>query len=214
MDKQSLDTSSVQRPGAFLGRITQAIRDLAVQNFTPQNSGNTLDVGCGNGLFFAALPPCQGRLAGVDFDLDLLREARLIFKDNQVGDVWLAQGNGTALPFQNASFDNIFFLNTLINIPTDQIVHDLATELMRICRPGGRIYLDIRNAANPYLRLRYWRHNRREDFVTRAYHIHQIRGAFASAGFQIVAKHSVGPRFPFCTLAYLLELQAPATNSN
>jgi len=113
MAQTDLDTSGVQRPGAFFGHITQTIRDLAAQRFSFAKEGSTLDVGCGNGLFFASLPQPTGHLVGTDLDLNLLFEAKRIFVDNQIEGVRLVQGNVTTLPFSDKTFDNIFFLNTL-----------------------------------------------------------------------------------------------------
>ena len=209
MPQSPLDTTSVKRPGAFFGRITRAVRALAAGRFDSAGGGLTLDVGCGNGLFFASLNARDARLVGADLDLDLLREAGQVFTDNRIANARLVQGDAGALPFPNGTFDNIFFLNTLINIPDDEIVRRLLEELMRLCRPGGRIFIDIRNRSNPYLRLKYWWHNRREDFPTRVYHLRQIGGVFASAGFRVVARHPVGPRFPFGAFAYLLEVRRP-----
>ena len=80
---------------------------------------------------------------------------------------------------------------------------------MRVCQPGGRIFVDIRNGANPALRAKYWRHNRRADFTTRGHHLRQIGGVFAAKGFSIVRQHRIGARFPLAALAYLLEVRAP-----
>lgn len=209
MSDAKLNTTAVQRPGAFFGHITQTVRNLAQEYFKTAPKGLTLDVGCGNGLFFASLPQPTGKLVGTDLDLSLLYESKQIFTDNNISNVSLVQGNVTTLPFEKASFDNIFFLNTLINIPTDEITALLLHELMRICRPKGRIFLDIRNAANPILHYRYKKHNRRENFTTRGHHLRHLSGLFATNGFQITRKTAIGPKLPFLALGYFLEAQAP-----
>ena len=209
MARIPLNTSSVARPGAFLGRITSAVRDLAARRLDAADGGLALDVGCGNGLFFASLCDRGKLLVGLDCDLPILREAGRVFADNRVGAVHRVGGDARALPFRDGTFDNIFSLTTLINILEDRAVHLFLGELMRVCRPGGRIFVDIRNAANPYLRVKYWWHNRREDFPVRAYYLRRIAGAFASAGFRVVARHPVGPRLPFGAFAYLLEVRRP-----
>ena len=84
---------------------------------------------------------------------------------------------------------------------------------MRVCRPGGRIFVDFRNGGNPYLRLRYWWHNLREAFTTRAYHLSQISGVFAANGFAIGEVWPIGPRLPFGSFAYLLEVTRPNIGS-
>lgn len=212
MPQENLDTSAVQRPGAFFGHITQTVRELAAQYFSEAQKGMTLDVGCGNGLFFASLPQPTGRLVGADMDFQLLIEAKQIFTDNDIEQADMIRGDVTTLPFADGAFDNIFFLNTLINIPTDEMVDHLLNELMRICKPGGRIFIDIRNGGNPLLRLRYWLHNRRENFVTRGYHLRQIGGTFATKGFHISRKTRIGSPIPLLALGYFLEATAPTSD--
>ena len=212
MPQENLDTSAVQRPSAFFGHITQTVRDLAAQYFAEAPKGITLDAGCGNGLFFASLPQPTGRLIGADMDFRLLVEAKQIFNDNKIEQADMVLGDVNALPFADGSFDNIFFLNTLINIQTDEIVHHLLHELMRICRPNGRIFLDIRNRANPLLHLRYWLHNRRENFVTRGYHLRQLSGTFATNGFHISRKSRIGSPLPLMALGYFLEVSASTSD--
>ena len=105
MSEANLDTTAVQRPGAFFGHITQNVRNLANEYFSTAQKGLTLDVGCGNGLFFASLPKPTGKLVGTDLDLSLLYESKQIFKDNEVANVSLVQGNVTTMPFEDKSFD-------------------------------------------------------------------------------------------------------------
>ena len=207
MSTENLDTSSVQRPGAFLGRITRTIRHLAASRLGAGDAGPILDVGCGNGLLFAALDAPDARLVGVDLDLELLDEARRVLADNRVGSVWLARSKAEDLPFRDRAFGTVYFLNTLYNVPDREGVDRILGELMRVCRPGGRILLDIRNSGNPYLRLKYWWHNLWADFRTRTYYPRQIRRLFEAHGFEAVAQDPVGPRFPFGPVAYVLEVR-------
>ena len=192
------------RPGAFLGKITRKVRNLAADLYEP-SGGRTLDVGCGNGLFFASLNKGTDRFVGSDLDLALLHEAGKVFRDNDVRGVWLTQANALDLPFPDDSFDNVFFLNTLINIALPETAFHILAELMRVCRPGGRVLFDIRNGRNLLLRLRYGFHNLFADFTTRGYDLRQIRGAFASSGFETVHAHTVSRRFPFGIFSYLIE---------
>ena len=201
---QGLQTGSVARPGAFLGEITQAVRDLAVERYGTAE-GRTLDVACGNGLFFAALPRTTSRLFGSDLDVSLLEESRSVFSDNDLTGVCLSQADAAHLPFQSDTFDNIFFLNTLINISDDRVVSYILNELMRVCRPGGRVFVDFRNGRNPVLKLRYGLHNLVADFTTRGYDFKQIAGSFETSGFDPVQVHVAARRVPIGTLAYLIE---------
>ena len=205
---EPLRTQSVARAGAFLGKITKAVRNLAVERYGSAD-GTTLDVACGNGLFFAALPVTGSRLFGSDLDLGLLLESRAIFKDNNLTGVRLSRADAAHLPYRSETFDNIFFLNTLINISDDLIVTYILRELMRVCRPGGRVFVDFRNGRNPVLKLRYWLHNFLADFTTRGYDFRQIAGAFETSGFTPVQIHVAMRRFPIGSLAYLVEAHKP-----
>jgi len=202
---RSLDTSAVTRPGAFLGGITTSVRDRAVARFDGADPGRTLDVGCGNGLFFAALGQSAQAYHGLDADRLLLREARRVFADNGIARTSLVEGDLADLPYLTGSFDYVFFLNTLVNIPSEEATAGLLDELARVCRPGGRIFLDIRNGRNPWLRARYWWHNHREDFITRGHDLGRIRNAFLARGFGPVEVHTIGLRIPVMAWAYVLE---------
>jgi ubiquinone/menaquinone biosynthesis C-methylase UbiE len=202
-----IDTSGVERPGAFLGRITSAVREAAARRAPRPHTGTLLDVGCGNGLFFASLGRMEGRLVGVDLDRALLSEARGIFRANDIRGAHLVASHAGALPFADRSVDTVLLLNTLINVPTDGDAEGLLTELMRVCGPSGQIVFDIRNASNPLLRARYWHHNRSSDFVTRTYRRRQIVGLFESRGFTQVHCDPIGPRLPFGAMAYLLVMR-------
>jgi|GEM_PF-2312443 ubiquinone/menaquinone biosynthesis C-methylase UbiE len=96
-----LDTSSVKNRGAFLGRLTSTIRNLAVNCYKSAGDSKTLDIGCGNGLFFAELQAQGDLLVGADLDIALLWEARDIFADNDTRDVQLTMANVGSLPFRD-----------------------------------------------------------------------------------------------------------------
>jgi SAM-dependent methyltransferase len=200
-----INTGSVTRPGAFLGRIARAVREMAAQRVAISSGGPDLDVACGNGLFFALLSPANGRRVGVDLDVSLLHEAKQIFRDNGIQNVLLVRGDAEALPFRNGTFTTVSLLNTLMNFTDDAAVRSMLEEMMRVCCSDGRVLVDIRNRANPCLRLLYWWNNRRRDFEVRGYHLRELSGVFSSAGFRVLASHAVGPAFPFGVFAYLIE---------
>ena len=204
---ETLETGSDTRPGAFLGQISTNVRAIAADICRNSGGQRVLDVGCGNGLLFAEAGNVGCAFFGVDTDAQLLNEGRRILKDNDVGPATFTLGDGGNLPFLDNAFDKGLLLNTLINIPTDTIVAQIAAELVRITAPGGKVVVDIRNNANIILRLRYALHNRTADFTTRGYRLNHIRGLFEALRCEIRTTHSIGPWLPFGASGIVVEAQ-------
>lgn len=209
-----IDISAVARPGAFFGHITRAVRDTAgrlLRAGLSQDTGNRslriLDVGCGNGLLYTESGPSRGRRIGVDRDRVLLKEAGVIFADNLVQGVDRVCADAGDLPFAAGSVDTVLFLNTLFNIGDDGTVTRLLLEFARVCRPGGRLLVDIRNGANPALSFRYWLNNRRADFITRGFRLGKMKGLCHSLGCRMIDAHPIGALLPFGRAGYLLEIE-------
>ena len=175
----------------FLGALTAQIREAAI-GLCAQVQGRILDVGCGNGLLFAALGDGpETDLFGVDFSRDLLREGRSILGDQGVRNAHLVAGDAFRLPFGNG-FDRVVCLNTLYNLGSWTEVERVLGEMMRVCGPDGRAIFDIRNKAHPYIRLKYWWHHRKGTFATHAYGRKEIRRFLNRNGFVIRREVPVG----------------------
>jgi SAM-dependent methyltransferase len=199
----ALNVSRVARQGAFLGGITSEVRSRAAALLRGA-TGTVLDVGCGNALLFAeAGEGSDLRRVGLDGDLALLREARGVMADNGVSGVRLVKGDAFHLPFRAGAGDAVLLLNTLVNVPSDDLGERLLRGLMGVCRPGGRLIFDVRNGSNPLLWLRYAFHNLREDFTTRTHGLAWARDLCAANGFEVVRAEPVGPRW--MAWAYLVE---------
>jgi SAM-dependent methyltransferase len=96
-----------------------------------------LDVGCGNGLFSAALSNSRV-VAGVDFSLNMCLLAR---KRGLIA----YQANALALPFAEAQFDLVY------SSELAQCIDDLAAllaELGRVCDTGGRVVISTLNGSS------------------------------------------------------------------
>jgi ubiquinone/menaquinone biosynthesis C-methylase UbiE len=201
-----MNFSNVSRKKAFLGNITTAVRNKAWE--LCHDSETILDVCCGNGLFFLhskEKTPGKRLLAGVDKSMELLEEAKKIFQDNSIRDVSLIRGDAFQLPFKTETFDRVVCINTLLNMASLEIIETLLAELMRLCKPNGRLLVEIRNQSNPYIRLKYWMHSRKQKFPVRAYKIEDISNIIERHKFRCMRVLPIGCPVDFIAKAFLIE---------
>lgn len=95
-----------------------------------------LDCGCGTGFFsrqYARLPGVS--VTGIDLDTLLLNAARELAQQEGLP-IHFEQGDITALPFQDGSFDAVTS-DILLEIFPDKTLP--IGEMTRVCKPGGQI---------------------------------------------------------------------------
>lgn len=94
-----------------------------------------LDVGCGAGQI--AIPAAQAGadVTGIDIATNLVERARQRAAEAGVK-AQFDDGDAEALPYPDASFDLVVSLIGAMFAPRPELV---AAELVRVCRPGGRI---------------------------------------------------------------------------
>ncbi len=198
-----MNISGVSRKKAFLGNITTAVRNKAWE--LCRDYETILDVCCGNGLFFLNEGINKKLLVGIDKSEELLREAKRIFTDNCIEDASLIRGNAFQLPFKSETFDRVVCINTLLNLSSIDIIETLLLELMRVCKPTGRLLIEIRNQSNPYIRLKYWMHSRKQKFPVRAYKIEDISNIIERHKFHCTRILPIGCPVEFIAKAFLIE---------
>ncbi len=94
-----------------------------------------LDVACGAGQI--AIPAARAgvRVTGVDIASNLIAQARARAEAEGL-DVRFDEGDAEMLPYEDAGFDLVVSLIGAMFAPRPERV---AAELVRVCRPGGRI---------------------------------------------------------------------------
>jgi ubiquinone/menaquinone biosynthesis C-methylase UbiE len=172
-----------------------------VRAIAPGPGLRILDAGCGRGEVLLACGRAGAELAGVDYSqtaVDLTKETLSAeFPDSDI-----RQGDVTALPWDDNSFDRILFSDVIEHLDAPQTVPALA-EFRRVLKPGG--YLVVHTAPNllfmkygwPAIRplVRLLGHGATADRVdewfkiAEDYHvneqgIHSLRKAMRAAGFQ------------------------------
>lgn len=96
-----------------------------------------LDVACGAGQLSLPAARAGAEVTGVDIASNLIEQARTRARAEQLS-IRFEEGDAEALPCDDASFDLVFSLIGAMFAPRPDRV---AAELMRVCRPGGRIVM-------------------------------------------------------------------------
>lgn len=104
-----------------------------IQFISPKQNDQVLDIGCGNGVFSRWLTEKGCHVCGLDFSRRALRQA----KPYQNGTI---QGDIVNLPFQDAIFDCVVFIEVLEHVPPSLEQHVLS-EIRRVLKPGGTLAL-------------------------------------------------------------------------
>jgi ubiquinone/menaquinone biosynthesis C-methylase UbiE len=94
-----------------------------------------LDVACGSGQLALIASRRGANVSGVDIATNAILAARARATAEGL-DVRFDEGDAEALPYETASFDVVATIFGAMFAPRPELV---ATELLRVCRPGGRI---------------------------------------------------------------------------
>ena len=117
------------------GLISMVAEDL-VESLEIVPDEKVLDVACGSGNgALAAAKRAWGNTVGVDFVPDLLERGRERAAAERL-DVEFVEGDAAELPFGDGEFDVVTSIFGAMFAPDQE---QAAAELLRVCKPGGRI---------------------------------------------------------------------------
>jgi len=109
-------------------RLAEEVRDFV----RPRGDEHCLDVGTGAGALAFALAPLVREVVGLDPVLELLELARA----RRLANTEFVEGDGTALPFADGTFDLAGTHRTLHHVAQPERV---VAELARVTRIGGHV---------------------------------------------------------------------------
>ena len=130
------------------GPTLQAGRLQAIQRMAISRGDRILEVGVGTGINLG-LYPRDCSITGIDLSDSMLEKAYERVARKVMPNVRLLQMDASRLTFEDASFD-IVYAPYLISVVPDPV--QVAREMRRVCRPGGRIiFLNHFRSPNPIL---------------------------------------------------------------
>ena len=152
------------RFGATAGRVAdhaarqvETVREQLVAFVAPRGDERAVDVGTGAGTLALALAPLVREVVGVDVVPELLERARAGAPTNAT----FVEGDATALPFEDSSFDLACSRRTLHHIARPERA---VAELARVTAPGGHVFVDDQIApVDPLAALELDRFERARD---------------------------------------------------
>jgi len=128
-----------------------ALRALVQAGMFPLSGRRVLDAGCGAGVWLLEFAQWGAdRLHGIDLD-----PARLELAGRCLPNADLRCGDARELPWPDASFDVMSQFTVFTSILDPSVKQAVATEMLRVLKPGGVIlWYDFRfnNPANPHVR--------------------------------------------------------------
>jgi len=119
----------------FFGPTLHPGRVQAIQRMGIAPGDRLLEVGVGTGIN-ACLYPRACKVTGIDLSASMLEKARERFARKGVKNVRLHEMDAAELKFADDTFD-IVYAPYVISVVPDPVA--VVREMLRVCRPGGRI---------------------------------------------------------------------------
>ena len=118
-----------------VAKIIETSADQFIERLALQPGTRVLDVACGNGNLAIPAARAGAVVTGVDIATNLLEQARERAESEDLT-IQFDEGDAEDLPYGDASFDTVVSMYGAMFAPRPELV---AAELLRVCRPGGRI---------------------------------------------------------------------------
>ncbi len=96
-----------------------------------------LDIACGTGYGCSILANVAESVVGIDISSDVVEIAKKEFPDKKI---IFQQGDASRIEFPDNTFDTITSFETIEHLPKDKVDKYLS-ELFRVLKPGGLIYI-------------------------------------------------------------------------
>lgn len=136
LDKTRQDYNSIA--GEFSRTRWNIWAEFGIFRQYVEDGDKILDVGCGNGRLLELLKDKNIEYAGIDNSENLLKIAKKKYPQNK-----FLLADALNMPFQRDSFDKIFFVAVLHNIPSNEFRRQSLREIKRVLNPKGILILTV-----------------------------------------------------------------------
>ncbi len=119
----------------------------------------------------------------------------------------LVRGDIARLPFRKGTFDASLCVNTLLNLEGGLVLTGSLFEMARVTRPGGTVLVELRNAANPLVGLRFLVGKLLHRVPLHAHRLDDVLESGRMAGLALRAKHAVGPSLGPLSYSWIFEFE-------
>ena len=118
-----------------IARHSERVAEEFVERLKLQSGARVLDVACGSGNLAIPAARCAAQVWGVDIATNLLAQARSRAETEGLRATF-EEGDAEQLPYPDAHFDVVMTMFGAMFAPRPELT---ASELARVCRPGGVI---------------------------------------------------------------------------
>ncbi len=119
-------------PAVAKKRIHDAVRSLNIDS-----GSSVLEVGVGTGVSLESYPR-DIEVTGIDLSESMLAEARQLIADRRWSHIQVTSMNAEQLEFDDSSFDFVTSFHTISVVSSPAT---MMSEIVRVCKPGGRILI-------------------------------------------------------------------------
>jgi len=130
------------------GKMFSSFEEWIVSSNLPEkrNGMKLLDVGTGSGRFAIEMAKQGFNVVACDYSQAMLDTVnRKIEELGLENHITLSRQDATELSFDDNTFDFVSCIRVSVNLDTIENVEAALKELIRVCKPGGRIVFDIVN---------------------------------------------------------------------
>jgi ubiquinone/menaquinone biosynthesis C-methylase UbiE len=121
------------------GETTRRKMENVARQLPLEQGSQVLDVGPGDGALFRLIAGRVRRCRGIDPSANAVARLRSLFRDTP--NVEFAVGSADSLPCGDGEFDVVVVNSVLHCLPTAADVATSLAELVRVCAPGGVVFV-------------------------------------------------------------------------